>query len=44
ATKDKVQTTSSESTAYIQPLVVQDPILKPEVALKPNPKPSIPYP
>ncbi|GJY77362.1 reverse transcriptase domain-containing protein [Tanacetum coccineum] len=39
ATKDKVQTTSLESTARVQPLVVQIPILKPEVALKPNPKP-----
>ncbi|GKE23546.1 reverse transcriptase domain-containing protein [Tanacetum coccineum] len=44
ATKDKVQTTSSESTAHVQPSVVQDPIPEPEVALKPNPKPSIPYP
>ncbi|GKA91371.1 reverse transcriptase domain-containing protein [Tanacetum coccineum] len=44
ATKDKVQTTSSESTAHVQPPVVQVPILEPEVALKPNPKPSIPYP
>ncbi|GKD79090.1 hypothetical protein Tco_1341711, partial [Tanacetum coccineum] len=43
-TKDKVQTTSLESTAYVQPPVIQDPILEPEVALKPNPKPSIPYP
>ncbi|GKA47194.1 reverse transcriptase domain-containing protein, partial [Tanacetum coccineum] len=43
-TKDKVQTTSSESTAHVQPLVVQVPILEPEVASKPNPKPSIPYP
>ncbi|GKC81341.1 reverse transcriptase domain-containing protein, partial [Tanacetum coccineum] len=38
-TKDKVQTTSLESTEHVQPLVVQ-----PEVAPKPNPKPSIPYP
>ncbi|GJS97941.1 reverse transcriptase domain-containing protein [Tanacetum coccineum] len=44
ATKDKVQTTSSESTAHIQPLVVQIPISEPEVAPKTNPKPSIPYP
>ncbi|GJU50306.1 reverse transcriptase domain-containing protein [Tanacetum coccineum] len=44
ATKDKVQTTSSESTAHVQPPVVQVPIPEPEVALKPNPKPSIPYP
>ncbi|GKA10782.1 reverse transcriptase domain-containing protein [Tanacetum coccineum] len=39
ATKDKVKTTSSESTAHVQPLVVQVPILEPEVASKPNPKP-----
>ncbi|GJU27532.1 reverse transcriptase domain-containing protein [Tanacetum coccineum] len=32
------------TTAHVQPLVVQDPILKPEVALKPKPKSSIPYP
>nr|GEW92768.1 reverse transcriptase domain-containing protein [Tanacetum cinerariifolium] len=44
ATKDKVQPTSSESTAHVQPLVVQIPIPKPEVAPKPNTKPSIPYP
>ncbi|GJR15051.1 hypothetical protein Tco_0797703 [Tanacetum coccineum] len=44
ATKDKVQTTSSESTAHVQPPVVQIPILELEVALKSNPKPSIPYP
>ncbi|GJZ79848.1 hypothetical protein Tco_0644685 [Tanacetum coccineum] len=44
ATKDKVQTTSSESTTHVQPPVVQIPILEPEVAPKPNPKPSIPYP
>ncbi|GKE46182.1 hypothetical protein Tco_1477440 [Tanacetum coccineum] len=43
-TKDKVQTTSLESTAHAQPTVVQDPISEPEVALKPKPKPSIPYP
>nr|GEU45566.1 reverse transcriptase domain-containing protein [Tanacetum cinerariifolium] len=43
-TKDKVQTTSSESTAHVQPLVVQVPILEPDVAPKPNPKPLIPYP
>ncbi|GJY03586.1 reverse transcriptase domain-containing protein [Tanacetum coccineum] len=41
ATKDKVQTTS---TAHVQPSVVQVPILEPDVAPKPNPKPSIPYP
>ncbi|GKF83586.1 hypothetical protein Tco_0245242, partial [Tanacetum coccineum] len=44
ATKDKVQTTSSESTAHVQPLVVQVPIQESEVAPKPKPKPSIPYP
>ncbi|GJV49460.1 hypothetical protein Tco_1439672 [Tanacetum coccineum] len=44
ATKDKVQPTSLESTAHVQSLVVQDPILEPEVAPKPKPKPSIPYP
>ncbi|GJW14300.1 reverse transcriptase domain-containing protein [Tanacetum coccineum] len=44
ATKDKVQNTSLGSTAHVQPLVVQDPISEPEVAPKPNPKPSIPYP
>ncbi|GKC45053.1 reverse transcriptase domain-containing protein, partial [Tanacetum coccineum] len=43
-TKDKVQTTSSESTIHVQPPVVQVPISEPEVALKPNPKSSIPYP
>ncbi|GJS34670.1 reverse transcriptase domain-containing protein [Tanacetum coccineum] len=44
ATKDKVQNTSLESTAHVQPPVVQDPISEPEVAPKTNPKPSIPYP
>ncbi|GKE75545.1 hypothetical protein Tco_1537586 [Tanacetum coccineum] len=44
ATKDKVQNTSLGSTAHVQPPVVQDLIPKPEVALKTNPKPSIPYP
>ncbi|GKA18106.1 hypothetical protein Tco_0697943, partial [Tanacetum coccineum] len=44
ATKDNVQTTSLESTAHVQPLVVRDPIAEPKVAPKPNPKPSIPYP
>ncbi|GJZ88179.1 hypothetical protein Tco_0659961 [Tanacetum coccineum] len=44
ATKDKVQTTSSRSTAHAQPPVVQVPIPEPDVALKPNHKPSIPYP
>ncbi|GKA64684.1 hypothetical protein Tco_0764391 [Tanacetum coccineum] len=43
-TKDKVQNTNFGSTAHIQPPVVQDPIPEPEVAPKPNPKPSIPYP
>nr|GEU60716.1 reverse transcriptase domain-containing protein [Tanacetum cinerariifolium] len=41
-TKDKVQNTSLGSTAHVQPLVVQIPILEPNIALKP--KPSIPYP
>ncbi|GJU73029.1 hypothetical protein Tco_1264434, partial [Tanacetum coccineum] len=44
ATKDKVQTTSSGSTTHVQPPVVQVPTPEPNVALKPNPKPSIPYP
>ncbi|GJZ49537.1 reverse transcriptase domain-containing protein [Tanacetum coccineum] len=44
ATKDKVQNTSLGSTVHIQPPVVQDPILEPEVASKPKPKSSIPYP
>ncbi|GKB37727.1 reverse transcriptase domain-containing protein [Tanacetum coccineum] len=44
ATKDKVQSTSLESTTHVQPPVVQDPIPEPEVAPKSNPKPSIPYP
>nr|GEV61024.1 DNA-directed DNA polymerase [Tanacetum cinerariifolium] len=43
-TKDKVKTSSSKSTAHVQPSVVQVPILEPNVASKPNPKPSIPYP
>ncbi|GJZ09051.1 reverse transcriptase domain-containing protein [Tanacetum coccineum] len=43
-TKDKVQNTSLGSTAHVQPLVIQDPILEPEVAPKSKPKPSIPYP
>nr|GEW52725.1 reverse transcriptase domain-containing protein [Tanacetum cinerariifolium] len=42
--KDKVQTTSSKSITHAQPSVVQVPILEPDVALNPNPKPSIPYP
>ncbi|GJS35496.1 reverse transcriptase domain-containing protein [Tanacetum coccineum] len=36
ATKDKVQTTS---TTHVQPPIVQVPILEPDVAPKPNPKP-----
>ncbi|GKB22580.1 hypothetical protein Tco_0861981 [Tanacetum coccineum] len=44
ATKDKVQNTSLGSTAHVQFPVVQDPIPEPEVAPKPNLKPSIPYP
>nr|GEV47419.1 ribonuclease H-like domain-containing protein [Tanacetum cinerariifolium] len=44
ATKDKVQSTSFESTVHVQPPVVQVPILKPKVVSKPKPKPSIPYP
>nr|GEY05763.1 reverse transcriptase domain-containing protein [Tanacetum cinerariifolium] len=43
-TKDKVQTTNPESTAHVQPPVVQVPTPKPVVAPKPIPKPSIPYP
>ncbi|GJR90336.1 reverse transcriptase domain-containing protein [Tanacetum coccineum] len=44
ATKDKVQNTSSESTAHVQPPVVQDPISETEVAPRPNTKSLIPYP
>nr|GEZ05518.1 reverse transcriptase domain-containing protein [Tanacetum cinerariifolium] len=44
ATKDKVQTTSSRSTAHIQPSIVQVSISEHNVAPKPNPKPLIPYP
>nr|GEX58726.1 DNA-directed DNA polymerase [Tanacetum cinerariifolium] len=43
-TKKKVQTTSSGSTTHVQPPVVQILISEPDVAPKPNPKPSIPYP
>nr|GEX79696.1 reverse transcriptase domain-containing protein [Tanacetum cinerariifolium] len=43
-TTDKVQTTNPESTAHVQPSVVQVPTLERVVVLKPNPKPSIPYP
>ncbi|GJV20550.1 reverse transcriptase domain-containing protein [Tanacetum coccineum] len=39
ATKDKVQTTSLESTAHVQPSVVQVLIPELDVAPKPNPKP-----
>nr|GEW79690.1 reverse transcriptase domain-containing protein [Tanacetum cinerariifolium] len=38
-TEDKVQTTSLESTAHVQPLVVQVTFSELDVALKPNPKP-----
>ncbi|GKB63497.1 reverse transcriptase domain-containing protein [Tanacetum coccineum] len=44
ATKDKVKTTNLGSTAHVQPPVVQVLIPKPDVAPKPNPKSSIPYP
>ncbi|GKE61482.1 reverse transcriptase domain-containing protein [Tanacetum coccineum] len=44
ATKDKVQNTSLGSTAHVQPSVVKDPIPELEVAPKPEPKLSIPYP
>ncbi|GKA72062.1 hypothetical protein Tco_0778278 [Tanacetum coccineum] len=37
--KDKVPTTSSQSTAHVHPLDVQNPISELEVAPKPNPKP-----
>ncbi|GJR03431.1 reverse transcriptase domain-containing protein [Tanacetum coccineum] len=43
-TKDKVQTINPESTIHVQPPVVQVPIPEPDVAPKPNPKSSIPYP
>nr|GEV66306.1 reverse transcriptase domain-containing protein [Tanacetum cinerariifolium] len=51
-TKDQVQTPSSQSTAPVQPLVVQsetqtpvfEPIVAPVSALMPNLKPCIPYP
>nr|GEZ17222.1 hypothetical protein [Tanacetum cinerariifolium] len=51
-TKDQVQTPSSQSTAPVQPLVVQsktqtpvsEPIVAPVSAPMPNLKPSIPYP
>nr|GEY05744.1 hypothetical protein [Tanacetum cinerariifolium] len=51
-TKDQVQTLSSQSTALVQPSVVQsetqtlasDPVVAPVSAPMPNLKPSIPYP
>nr|GEY47542.1 reverse transcriptase domain-containing protein [Tanacetum cinerariifolium] len=51
-TKDQVQTPSLQSTAHVQPLVVQpkpqtpvsEPIIAPVSAPMPNLKPSIPYP
>ncbi|GKA66167.1 hypothetical protein Tco_0765975 [Tanacetum coccineum] len=43
-TKDKVKTANLGSTTHVQPLVAQVPILEPDVAPKPKPKPSIPYP
>nr|GFB00818.1 reverse transcriptase domain-containing protein [Tanacetum cinerariifolium] len=49
-TKDQVQTSSSQSTSHVQPLVTQSatPVSEPVVALvsapMPNLKPSIPYP
>nr|GEX99821.1 reverse transcriptase domain-containing protein [Tanacetum cinerariifolium] len=43
-TKDKVQTTRPESTVHVHPPVVRYLISEPDVALKPNPKLSIPYP
>ncbi|GKF38056.1 reverse transcriptase domain-containing protein, partial [Tanacetum coccineum] len=41
-TKDKVQPTNFRKHRYVQPSVVQ--ALIPEPDVKPNPKPSIPYP
>nr|GEW41938.1 reverse transcriptase domain-containing protein [Tanacetum cinerariifolium] len=51
-TKDQVQTPSSQSTAPVQPLVVQsetqtlvfEPVVAPVSALMPNIKPYLPYP
>nr|GFD50723.1 reverse transcriptase domain-containing protein [Tanacetum cinerariifolium] len=51
-TKDQVQTSSSQSTAPVQPTVTQsepktpvsEPVLAPVSAPMPNLKPSIPYP
>ncbi|GJX94835.1 reverse transcriptase domain-containing protein [Tanacetum coccineum] len=44
ATKDKERTINLGSTAHVQPSAVRDPIPEPNVAPKPNLKPSIPYP
>nr|GFC70457.1 reverse transcriptase domain-containing protein [Tanacetum cinerariifolium] len=49
ATKDQVQTPSPQSTAHVQPSVIQsetpvsEPIVAPVSASMPNLKPSIPY-
>nr|GFD41664.1 reverse transcriptase domain-containing protein [Tanacetum cinerariifolium] len=51
-TKDQVQTPSSQSTAPVQPSVIQsepqasvsEPVVAPVSAPLPNVKPSIPYP
>nr|GEZ94576.1 reverse transcriptase domain-containing protein [Tanacetum cinerariifolium] len=51
-TKDQVQTPNSQSTAPVQPTVIQsesetqvsEPVVAPVSALMPNLKPSIPYP
>nr|GFA91525.1 reverse transcriptase domain-containing protein [Tanacetum cinerariifolium] len=51
-TKDQVQTSSSQSTAPVQALVIQsesqdpvsEPVVAPVSAVMPNLKPSIPYP
>ncbi|GJR19495.1 hypothetical protein Tco_0968022 [Tanacetum coccineum] len=51
-TKDTVLPTNNKSTKDVQPLVVQvqsqvpnsEPVVDPISALRPNPKPSIPYP
>nr|GFC95522.1 reverse transcriptase domain-containing protein [Tanacetum cinerariifolium] len=51
-TKDQVQTPSSQSTAHVQPSVIQsesqdsvsEPVVSPVSAPMPNLKPSIPYP
>nr|GEX24267.1 DNA-directed DNA polymerase [Tanacetum cinerariifolium] len=44
ATKDKVQNTSLECIAHVQPSVIQILIPEPDGAPKTNPKSSIPYP